>query len=317
MSILIVYPCSQAVLDDINLVTNYDEMKAHLIYKNTQGCKHLACPEIFYHDDFKSDDIEFIFKDACRVNNIHLGTVSHILFAKLKFRAVEHSLRCLLDIIPGCLWKLEDKNIKISNNSRIKTIGHYTDTGSTQNYYDVGQVVAHDLFVPQQQMDRILRIHVDHNLHKRKHCFTEIKQTLKRIESYIPQTEHWTDLEVTYHDKICDIDDIGHMDYGSIPITELAAIYSKTNIAFVSHKETLGMYHLEMLSAGASVICLQPFLHKSIFGNLPLIKNYQHDLLDPYVLFQRVYSNRNAVLDYTFKTYTDKILKIILDRLHS
>jgi len=320
IDILVVYPCNHNVLHNIDLVTNYDDMKAHFIYQSLSNIKHIniqavCIPELFTYKDFKDPNLEFIFKKVCADAGIHLGIVNHVLFAKLKFKAIEYSMRSILEIVHGKLWKLEDKNIKLSNNLRIQTLGHYTESGSTKNYYELGQVVANHLFTSKQKEEQTLRVHVDHNLLDRKHCIKEIQEILYTIKNNIKTHQHWNKLKVTYHTQETEIADIGHFDYEFIPIENLAEIYSRTHLAFASHNETLGMYHLEMLASGASVFVLNSRMIKEpLLRGLPILKNFNLNMIDRDFIYNRISHNTHSVENISFNNYANKLIRIILNR---
>ena len=322
IDILVVYSCTQETLTSLQKVNNYDDMKSFFVHRSIRkldhqlNIQHVCIPEIFNNDEFKSPDIEYKFKKMLSDNSIALGLIKNILFAKLKFRAIEYSMRSVLNTIPGRMYKFEDKNIKLSNNDRIQTVGHYSDTSSTNNFFEAGLTVAHDIFEPVSTKDKILRVHIDHNLELRKECFNEIKCVLTKMQTQIKTHNHWQGLEVTYHTQVTPIEDIGHHDYINIPLPDIAKIYGKSDIAFISHNETLGMYHLEQLSAGSTVCMLGPkLLKKQVIDGLPIIKNVRADtLLDPGYLLSRRGRNRRSVEKYSFDNYVKRIVKFISDR---
>lgn len=322
IDILVVYSCTQDTLTSLERVSNYDDMKAYFVHRSFRkidhnlNIQHVCIPEIFNNDDFKNPDIEYKFKKVLADHGVSLGLIKNILFAKLKFRAIEYSMRSVLNAIPGRMYKFEDKNIKLSNNDRIQTIGHYIDVGATNNFFEAGLTVAHDVFEPVTTKDKVLRVHIDHNLELRKECFKEIKGIVSDMQSKIASHPHWDSLEIIYHAQTELLDNIGHHNYSNVPLPNIAKLYGKTDIAFISHSETLGMYHLEQLSAGSTVCMLGPkLLKKEVIDGLPIIKNVRTDtLLDPGYLMSRRMRNRRSVEKFSFDNYVKRIVKFISNR---
>jgi hypothetical protein len=221
----------------------------------------------------------------------------------------------ILNEISGSVYKFEDCNIRLFDNQRICTIGHFTTGNNVSNYFDAGVSVANDIFVPNQNFsDGIFKVHVDHNYVGVDNSFKEIKVFLQDLESKVQRDSYWKNLEVYYHDSVCDINDLGHFDFNNLDILSLAKIYSQCHLSFISHRESLGQYPLEMLSSGAGVVLLNDkFLKDSIRDNLEkfLITDMSQISLCVDDLLRQQKNNRNNVLKYSYFAFVNNILKFI------
>lgn len=167
--------------------------------------------------------------------------------------------------IKKSIFQIDDSNFNEGRD--FVTLAHYIKKShSCDHSIDLGLAVDTDTFaLGKKNLSGEFFIHVDHRWTKtpRLHGFDVIKSTIANIKSVIKDSERWQDIKVIYHtDEITDIAKIGTYDPKNTSIDELASIYSKTHLAFVSHAETLGQYPLEMLSSGASVIMHRKFIPK-------------------------------------------------------
>lgn len=328
IDLLIVIPCDYDSLNSLDSVTNYPEMKCYFFLEALKSLnldkniRIISMPTAWTE---KSKNKFFEFKYLLKLKNIDLTNVRHVLFAGLgalkqwrpsKKRTVQNSLDLLEKNVNGNIFKWEDTNIRGYSNTKIYTIGHFTNSSSsTENYFEAGLCVA-KLFKPQQDWDsKTLKIHIDHDLPGRHNSFKIIKQIIATIQDRIDTHPYWEDLEIFYHDKPCKIEDIGHDKYGKIKITELSEIYGKTHISFMSHKETLGQYPLEMLSSGATVITSPkyfPFDHKKFFDIIDINKEVNYDnLLDKVWLQENSIKNLEKIKELTFEKFAEKVINFI------
>jgi hypothetical protein len=319
IDLLIVHYCSEDVVNDINNVSRYRNMKSFLLCKylkqfnNNLNIKHIFSMDFF---DKKSKNL---FKYKWLNNQTDLKNVKHILFNKLgslgKFS--KNDIECILSDINGNIYKFEDTSIRLfPDQDRIITIGHL---GKEQNgYRNFGYAVTTDIFKPiEKYKERTYRVHIDHNYKGRYNHFEKIVDCVSNLESKIKKSSYWKNIEIIYHDRLCPIKDLGHFNFKTIPIEELANIYGKTHVGFLSHRETLGQYPLELKSTGAEVISSKKqSVSKEMFDVLELTSflDVDYDLLiDVDYLQQKDKYNRNLTLQFDYKYFVQKILQEILD----
>ena len=327
IDLLVVLPCELEVINDLNLVTNYPEMKCHFVMNEILKLDYpkrivFASAPTMWTNKSKHKYDEFV--SVLREQKISISKVNHILFAGLKalnqFRPThkgkaQGSLEKLKRNVKGNIYKWEDKNFRRMGD-QVYTIGHYTNTKwNTKNYFSAGLTIA-DIFKPRHDWENTaFRVHIDHTLPDRWNTFDEIKEILYKLESKIEKHSFWNSLHVFYHDKITPIEEIGHNDYGKISINELADIYGQTHVAFVSHRETLGQYPLELLASGATVVSSWrniPYDHKELYKLEILEEGLNLDkLLDIEYLKLNCQENSKIIEKFGFDKFTKNMLDFI------
>lgn len=125
-----------------------------------------------------------------------------------------------------------------------------------ENSHFVGQGVDLEHLYPDKS-NSILTLHIDHPWPWRSQYFETIQQRLFELqENQIYKKYGFDELEIIYHTiPVTDIKSINdNLTPPDISFLELSKIYRKTHVAFISHRETMGSYHLEMAATGATVI---------------------------------------------------------------
>lgn len=320
IDLLIVYCVDKKILNSLKYVTNYPEMKTYFFHKALMRSQTIQNKKIafvylpgFWNSKSKNKFQEF--KTLIADQGIDISQVDNLLFALLGSLKVfrQNSLTELCNSITGKIYKFEDKDIRCSPYDKIQTIGHYQQAKQTNNFLNAGFTVARDVFVPIQDFDSIVfKVHVDHDLEKRENIFPEIKTILFELKNRIMNHAHWQDLEVYYHETICEIEDIGHSNYGHLTLDKLAKVYGACHLAFLSHTETLGQYPLEMLSCGVNVCARKTHL---MHNELPIIDvdgPIDYDmLLDNQLIQTSIGKNRESVSNFSFDNYVHKIIQFI------
>ena len=320
IDLLIVYCVDKNVTESLDNITNYPEMKTYFLHNEVvqsawmlqKNIKFLFLPSFWLS---KSKDKFTEFKNLANEQGIDISLVDDILFGLLGSLKVfkKNSLNELCSAIPGKIYKFEDRDVRCFENDKIQTIGHFKIIRQPCNFLDAGLTVAHDIFLPRQDFDkRVFKIHVDHDLADRENVFSKIKNIIIDIKEKISGHSHWQDLIVIYHDKEVAVEQLGNIEYDHLPIKELATLYGSCHLSFLSHRETLGQYPLEMLSCGVNVIARSSHILHDKLSTIDIDKDIDYDqLLDLDFIKESIIRNRDSVNDYSFKSYTDKILSFI------
>jgi hypothetical protein len=291
IDLLIIFPCNATVLDNVNEVMDYNSMQAHFIcqaLRSTTLTMNIVCvciPDIWKPKGTKNKISFARLTTALNAKGIAISNCHHLLITTLNSSRQygKDLIDNLLLSISGNVYKFEDRNIRISNNNRLVTIGHYSKGPEEANFINAGIAVPTSVFVPQQDHDsRVYRVHVDHNYPNVASCFDEIKTALMQLQEKIYQHSEWDSLEVIYHTRVSEINEIGHFNTTNVSIGELARIYGRCHLAFLSHRESLGQYPFEMAAAGASVIVLKkkylPVIKSATTAHRVQIEDVNYDM---------------------------------------
>lgn len=324
IDLLVIFPCNQKVLDDIKLVNDYNSMQAFFINQAIKKLsnKNIVCVGLDNLWKPKQKGVKNkitlnMLQSSLQEYQINFGDCNHVLFTHLGAHKQFHKtvIDEILQQIYGAIFKFEDFNHRLFTDQPVYTIGHYTKGDNIFQYFDAEISIASDIFLPNQSYDdRIFKVHVDHNFHGRNECFDEIKNFLYDLENRLKKSNYWKTLEVYYHDRLCKIDEIGHFNYNHLDIVSLAEIYGQCHLSFVSHRETLGQYPFEMLSAGVGVVLLQnSFLNGPVRQKIDsiLIKSIDELSLDPSDLKRSGENYRSISLNYSYDLFVDKMLGFI------
>lgn len=263
--------------------------------------KDLRLAEIFNRQNKSIEDYENLL--ICGVNSLKRFTTASI------FR--------LGSMIRGSLFQIDDSNF--NQDKGFITLAHYIKKNhSSEHSIDLGLAVDTETFRPgDKNLSGQLIVHVDHRWTKtaRLDGFDTIKSIISEMKSIIDQDDRWNSIKVVYHtEEISDISTLGEYDPKNTSMEDLAAIYSKTHLAFVSHAETLGQYPLEMLSSGASVVMHRKFIPKetrNLYGFLDITE------FDPKKFLREVNSeefsaNRSQAEKFSYSIWVDKMLDRII-----
>jgi len=284
-------------------VTCYDSMQAFFVWKQVRN--NLNFEYIVLDYPIKRSKIRIPKEEVERqlaTKNIKLENIDNIIMTKVNgLKLLEKGLaREMLNKIKGKMYKFEDTANRIYENDRLITVGHF---GKLKNprYLNAGFAIG-DVYYKTDTDDDILRIHVDHNYPKVLEFYDIIKKKLHKLSK-----KHT--IEVWYHDRPCNIDDIGHFRFNKIPIQSLAHVYSMMDFAFVTHRESLGHYAFEMAKTGVPVIlpdnvCLLPEIKKNLITTH--ISNMEQLFIK--TNYDRVVSqNKQKMLEYTFYNFLKNI----------
>lgn len=319
IDLLAIYPCHPNSLISIDNINSFHSMKAFFLNRSFKKISpHLKISSLFYPNFYQKSKNKYEdFLNLCLDQNIDINQVRNVLFGSVCMLGYfKYGLRPLMDVIPGRLIKIEDHEGKPISNNRIYTIGHYQKTAVSWNVIDAGLTVASDIFVPKQDWNsKILKIHVDHNYLNQPEIFKEIKTLLQSIETKTKNHPDWDCVKIYYHDRECSISNLGHFDFRPLPMSKLSDIYGSCHIGIMSHKESLGMYPLEILSSGAVLINHPELLVSELQNAYPYlnINNIDIDLLLKKEFLQhQSQEGRKHILKYDLDQYASKILSVIL-----
>jgi hypothetical protein len=208
----------------------------------------------------------------------------------------------------------ETSNRADPNFSCIFMMGEKTE----ENSHFVGQGVDLEFLYPDKS-NSILTVHIDHPWPSRVQYFEIIQQKLLELqENQIYKKYGFNELEIMYHTiQITDIKSINeNLIPPNISFLELSKIYRKTHVGFISHRETMGNYPLEMAATGATVIL--PY-RKAVPGAvMSLIKFYDINMPD---FWETVLINLKNTSDenvekskeFSYESVTNRISKILGD----
>lgn len=324
IDLLIIYPCETYKIKSLDLVDSYDVMQSFFVEQNIKKYyknKNIVTIGLnIWRPKKEKSRFSFSFFQNCLQDQyLDIKDVKHILFTKLgpERQFKKNFIKDLLDTISGNIYKFEDTNKNVYNRDRFYTVGHFTKQGPTNNYIDCGLSVATDLFYPAKiKSNEEFVVHVDHNYPNIANYFEDIKQFLFLLENKISKNSQWKRLKIIYHDRETPINEIGHYDFESIKITDLASIYQHCHLGIISHRESLGQYPLEMLSCGTSVLSMNKAdLLTPVKKQLPLL-DYDtlniDNLLDPIWLESKCRYNRNYMLKYDYSLFVKKFIDYIL-----
>ena len=319
IDLLTIYPCTFNSITSIDSIDSFHAMKAYFLTRSFKNLDHnfnivpLFFPE-FYIKKHRNAYQKFL--GLCGQQGININKVENVLFGSVcMMQFFKFGLGPLMSTIPGKVIRSEDHQGKPVSDSRIWTIGHYQKREVDWNVVNGGLIVASDVFTPKQDWDsKILRIHVDHNYKDQPEIFDEIKKTLFKIKEKITTHPDWDELEIYYHDRRCSIEELGHFDFKPLPMSQLSNLYGSCHISFMSHKESLGMYPIEMLSSGSVLIGHKELLVPELRNEYPFIDIFTLDidyLLSKNNLITSSKIGRTHILKYDLDQYADKILDII------
>lgn len=165
---------------------------------------------------------------------------------------------------------------------------------------------------PEQPEDRLI-IHIDHHFPGRWDASQRIKELIQELPDHPIFKSRWRELEVWYHSRRVDnIDDWDFYDRPpDIAFSKLSAIYRQSHIGFISHRETLGMYPIELAAAGALVVLLNDqFLSgemKQLITTQPDADDFWDQVL-PQISAEQAQKRSKAVVD---RSYDRGICRVI------
>jgi hypothetical protein len=318
IDLLVIYPCHSTAIESVENIKCFHSMKAYFLNRSFNGLNQdlnivpLFWPNYYTKSKNKFRDLQI----QCEQQNINIDDVQNILFSSVcMFTFFKYGLGQLVEKIPGKIIKCEDHEGKPLYSEKLCTIGHFQKQLVPWNFVNGGLIVASDHFVPLQDWEsKILKVHIDHNYLIQPNIFPKIKELLLTIQEKIVNHPDWNSLEIFYHDRQSSIDELGYFDFSHLSMPALAKIYGSCHIGIMSHRESLGMYPLEILSSGAILITDKNLLVAELRNEYPFkeIDDINLDLLlDKTMLMNDSLKNRNHIKKYHFDNYASKILDLL------
>jgi hypothetical protein len=325
IDLLVIFPCNSEVFTDISKITDYDSMQAYFIYSALRQLtleKNIVCigyDDLWLPKSCKNKITFDQFITKLKKRNIKITDCCHVLITKLNSSKQFGNgfLDSVLESISGNVYKFEDKNIRVFDNPRLITIGHYSKGPEEANFINAGLAIPTDIFYPQQIVNnRVYKVHVDHNYPGVANCFSEIKQVLHGLENRIQEHPDWDKLEVIYHTLPTKIDNIGHFETTNICINNLSKIYGQCHLAFLSHRESLGQYPFELCASGVNVIILKKnLLSGDVMKDATAVHRISVDEFNYFLFLNKTFIktsiniNSKSVEDMSYLRYVQNFLE--------
>ena len=265
--------------DDINLCNSFNSVMTFFLkkYLEKAGCDCKVIPtEDAFTIKHASKSNYHTFKRLIEDTGV-LDEFTYVVILGIKsLRSCDpRILHILKNNVKGRLFELDETGKR--SNSEFVCI-YMIPADETDNTKFIGQGVDLDFLYPDKQPN-ILSIHVDHAWPARAEYFDRIREQLTElVESQIYKAYGFESVEILFH--TVPVDDIALINNTvitpGIPFPQLAEIYRKVNVGFVSHAETMGNYPLEIAAAGGTVILPDS---KSLPGAVKaLVKFYTSDI---------------------------------------
>ena len=137
----------------------------------------------------------------------------------------------------------------------------------TTTDYCVGPMYDGSSLYPDKQYSKLV-LHIDHHLPGRGDCHLQIIEKIKELSQNQMFKDCWNGYELYYHGiKLNNIEDLDFYNKPpNIPFANLSAIYRKTHVGFLSHRETMGLYPVELAACGSVVAVFSPeFMPPSMY----------------------------------------------------
>lgn len=182
---------------------------------------------------------------------------------------------------------------------------------STENQQYIGPMYDSQYLYPDKQYKTLI-LHIDHYMQGRLDWAKDIKLAIQDLENNQYFKNHWSDYEVFYHSKkLNSINEFVFEDRPpNIPFAQLSEIYRKSHIGFVSHRETMGMYPIEMAASGTILATTVKVLPRSMYeliNHVNYCENFWDTIL-PLVNQEQVKKNAEKVASCSYKVGAEKIL---------
>jgi len=184
----------------------------------------------------------------------------------------------------------------------------------SHNQIHIGPMFNEDYLYPEKQYKKLI-LHIDHHYPGRWDWSDTIKKLIIGLEHNEFFKNNWNGYELYYHSK--KLDSINDFDYYNPPpnisFSELAKIYRQSHIGFVSHRETLGMYPIEMAATGAMLATTRKIAKPSMFDYYNHI-DYQErfwDAILPLINPEQEQENVKKISRCSYRIGVDKILPFL------
>lgn len=184
----------------------------------------------------------------------------------------------------------------------------------SHNQIHIGPLFNEEYLYPEKQYENLI-LHIDHHYPGRGDWSEDIKKLIIDLEKNEFFNTHWNNYEVYYHtEKLNSIDDFDYYNPpSSIPFTELSKIYRQVHIGFVSHRETLGMYPIEMAATGAMLATIPKIVKPAMLNYFNHV-NYHEDFWNtilPLINPEQEQENVKKISGCSYSIGADKILPFL------
>lgn len=242
--------------DDINLCNSFNSVMTFFLKKYIEKagyeCRIIPTEDAFTRKQISKSNYQ-TFQRLIEDTGV-LDEFTQIVILGIKsLRSCDPRILNVLNNVKGQIFELDETGRRA--NSDFVTI-YMIPAEETDHTRFIGQGVDLDFLYPDKQSD-ILSIHVDHAWPTRAEYFEQIRSKLAElVESKIYKEYGFKSVEILFHTiRIDDITLINNtVNTADVPFPELATIYRKVNVGFISHAETMGNYPLEIAAAGGTVI---------------------------------------------------------------
>lgn len=303
--------------NDINLCNSYNSVMTFFLKKYLEragcDCKVIATEDALTIKRVSKSNYT-TFKRLVEDNNI-LNEYKYVVILGIKsLRSCDpRILNILKNNVKGRVFELDETGKRANPEF---TCVYMVPADETDNAKFMGQGVDLDFLYPVKQPN-ILIVHIDHAWPTRAEYFDQIRERLKElVESKIYKTYGFQSVDIIYHTvPVSDITQINNSTKTpGVPFPELAEIYRKVNVGFISHAETMGNYPLEIAATGATVILPDARgVPKSV---MHLVKFYRSDIDNFWNtvlsnLAQTQNENIEMAKNFSYEKVADRLINII------
>lgn len=179
------------------------------------------------------------------------------------------------------------------------TLYHSESPSTHRNCEYVGHCVPSEhLYIEQRTTDRI-NVFVDHVMPKRNDITNEILSYLKEIQKHYPiDVYHQNTTEITKNVFVNN-----SMSYAVYPIEELHSIYRKMDVAFSTHRETMGSFAPELALCGAINVIKNGMYTQSIKKHFPHISYNSLDEINWNEILKKI-TEKETIRQETLRQYS-------------
>lgn len=249
-----------------------------------------------------------------------LDEYTHVLFVGAVPTKIIHQpiLDFLHDRVSGVVGEFNE----YPKNPNTDVVFHALPVSAEPGCVYVGPMYDSNELYPDQEYEDTLVLHIDHHYPGRTDCFEQIRQLILDLPNNAFYQANWKNLEIWYHSQQITLEQLETIDFyrrpPNIPFRQLAKIYRRTHMAFLSHRETLGMYPVELMASGAMVACLdREFLTEemhSLVRTVGPVENFWNHVL-PLINKVQANSNSQSVAACSYDNGIKKVLDT-LEHIH-
>lgn len=177
---------------------------------------------------------------------------------------------------------------------------YHLESSSPSNKCEyVGHCVPSEyLYIEEKTTDRI-NVFVDHAMPKRNDITNEILSYLEKVQKDYPiDVYHQNTTEITKNVFVNN-----SMSYAVYPIEELHSIYRKMDVAFPTHRETMGSFAPELALCGAINVIKNGMYPQSIKKYFPHMSYNSFDEIDWNEILRKT-TEKETIRQETLKHYS-------------